>query len=120
MTAAAGLETKIGQRVAEYRETVKLTQEKLAERVGVSVESISRVERGVTLPSITRLASISEALGIELRDLLTLSQGKAAKDKALDSLHRYLASRTLAEIEVVHDVAKCIFRKKTTRRARKG
>ena len=43
------LQKKLGQRIAALRRTRKLTQEKLAEALGCSVEFISLVERGVKI-----------------------------------------------------------------------
>ena len=40
------LQRKLGRRIAELRRERKLTQEKLAEAVGCSVEFVSLVERG--------------------------------------------------------------------------
>jgi len=47
---ATQVERQLGQRVAAYRRTAGLTQEALAEKVGVAVETISRLERGSSIP----------------------------------------------------------------------
>lgn len=47
-----------------------LTQSEFAECIGVSKESISRWERGVTMPSIDRLASIADYFGCSTDYLL--------------------------------------------------
>lgn len=46
-----------------------MTQERLAEVVGCSVEFISLVERGVNAPSVAGLADFAKALRVEVRDL---------------------------------------------------
>lgn len=48
----------IGNRVKQYREAVGLTQEALAERVGLSTNYISAIERGVSFPRIERLVAV--------------------------------------------------------------
>lgn len=65
------LQKKLGRRIAELRRARKLTQERLAEAVGCSVEFISLVERGVNAPSVAGLADFAKALNIEVRELFT-------------------------------------------------
>ena len=60
----------IGQRVKSARLQAKLTQEQLAEKVGVSWSTISCLERGQHMVSIERLFEISSALNIGIETLL--------------------------------------------------
>lgn len=60
----------IGQRVKSARLQAKLTQEQLAEKVGVSWSTISCLERGQHMVSIERLFDISSALNIGIETLL--------------------------------------------------
>ena len=41
---------KIGKFICESRKSVKLTQEQLAEKLGVSKNAVSKWERGLNLP----------------------------------------------------------------------
>lgn len=65
------LQRKLGQRIAGLRRTKKLTQERLAEAVGCSVEFISLVERGVNAPSVAKLERFAKVLNVEVRELFT-------------------------------------------------
>jgi transcriptional regulator with XRE-family HTH domain len=47
-----------------------LTQEDLAERIGISARYLGQVERGQSSASVTVLGRIAEALGIDARELL--------------------------------------------------
>lgn len=58
----------LSQNLRALRKGQGLTLQQLAERVGLSASYLSQVERGVTLPSLSRLTSIAQALGVELRD----------------------------------------------------
>ncbi|MFZ6776980.1 helix-turn-helix domain-containing protein [Undibacterium sp. Ji83W] len=64
------LPSRIGKNVATKRKNLGLTQEQLAARVGVEVETISRLERGVHSPSLAMLEILSEELNIAIADLL--------------------------------------------------
>ena len=58
-----------GQNVQKYRKYRNLTQEKLAELVGVDVTSISAVETGKYFPSADDLTKIVEVLQVNFSDL---------------------------------------------------
>lgn len=51
--------------LAEWRESLGLSQEALGERLGVSGVTVSRWETGRRRPDLNVLAAICEALGIE-------------------------------------------------------
>lgn len=51
------------QLLLDARKEAKITQSELAGRVGVDKAYISRVERGLTVPSITVFSKIASALG---------------------------------------------------------
>ena len=67
---------KLGQRIAALRRSRKLTQERLAEAVGCSVEFISLVERGVNAPSVASLETFARILKVEVRELFTFGEPK--------------------------------------------
>jgi transcriptional regulator with XRE-family HTH domain len=52
------------------RHDLKMTQEELSERAGLSLRYVGAVERGDVSPSVTVLGQIAEALGAEPGDLL--------------------------------------------------
>lgn len=62
---------KIGKFIAEKRKEKKLTQESLAEKLGVTPKTISRWENGNYMPDISLLKPLSEELGITLNDLIS-------------------------------------------------
>ena len=62
---------KIGKYIAENRKKKNMTQEQLAEKLGVTSKTISRWENGNYMPDISLLKPLSEELGITLNDLLS-------------------------------------------------
>ena len=69
---------KIGKFIAKCRKEKKLTQEQLAEKLGVTSKSISRWENGRTMPDVSLFYPICIELNISVNDLL--SGEKTAKD----------------------------------------
>ena len=60
----------LGLRVKEFRKQKKLTQEKLAEIIGVDNGYISKLEVGQNFPSITTLEKIADVLDTDVSTLL--------------------------------------------------
>jgi transcriptional regulator with XRE-family HTH domain len=60
------------------RHDLKMTQEELAERAGLSARYVGAIERGDASASVTVLGRIAEALGAEPGDLLRRA-GRATK-----------------------------------------
>ncbi len=63
------VKTQLGRRITKLRQAAGLTQEKLAEKSGYSVEFVSLVERGVNAPSVEGCERIAKAVRVSLRDL---------------------------------------------------
>jgi quercetin dioxygenase-like cupin family protein/DNA-binding XRE family transcriptional regulator len=59
-----------GEHIAEIRKTYSISREDLAERSGVLVELISRIEDEGYIPELAPLIKISRALGVRLGTLL--------------------------------------------------
>ena len=62
--------TKIGKRIQAARLSIGITQEQLAEKVNLSLTSISRLENGKAMVSIEKLFNIATALNTDLSVLL--------------------------------------------------
>jgi transcriptional regulator with XRE-family HTH domain len=62
---------KLGLCISERRKFLNWTQNQLAERIDVDTETISRFERGATVPSLITLDRIATVLKVGIADLLT-------------------------------------------------
>lgn len=67
---------EIGKRIAECRRERKLTQEELANRVGVTAQALSQYERGLRYPDVGILASLCNVLNASADYLLGLEDKK--------------------------------------------
>ncbi len=61
----------LGGRIAQYRRAKNMTQEELAERVGVSPQAVSKWENDVCCPDIMLLPKLGAILGVSVDALLS-------------------------------------------------
>ena len=74
---ATNLRRQFGTRLKSIRRERKLTQEQFAELVGISVDFLSLIERGINAPSFEALERMAGKLGLPVRELFDFR--KAAK-----------------------------------------
>lgn len=60
----------LGTRIAEQRRKMNLTQDQLAEQMGVSSQAVSKWENDLSCPDISLLPSLSDLFGISIDELL--------------------------------------------------
>lgn len=65
------LKKLFGLNVQKFRKLKKLTQENLAEIIGIDATSISAIETGKYFVSAENLYKLSQALNVEIADLFT-------------------------------------------------
>ncbi|MDO4414181.1 MAG: helix-turn-helix domain-containing protein [Erysipelotrichaceae bacterium] len=63
----------LGKKIRQYRFKAGMTQEQLAEKLGIAAQSVSKWETAVTMPDITSLPLLAEIFGISIDDLFDLS-----------------------------------------------
>ncbi|MCM1065825.1 MAG: helix-turn-helix domain-containing protein [Eubacterium sp.] len=65
---------KIGEKIIELRKAKKLTQEQLADMLGVSAPAVSKWETDSSYPDITMLCPLARALGTNVDTLLSYEE----------------------------------------------
>lgn len=75
---------KLANRLVELRKEHKLSQEALAERLGLSRQSISKWERAEASPDTDNLIALAEVYGITLDQLLGNSEANAQPQPQAD------------------------------------
>lgn len=61
---------KIGKFIAELRKQKKITQEQLAEKLGITKNAVSKWERGLGLMDLSLLKPLSEILNVSVTEIL--------------------------------------------------
>ena len=70
---------KIGEKIRTLRLQHKLTQEQLADRLGVSYQSVSRWENGITYPDVELIPAIASHFSVTTDYLLYQDEEKKRK-----------------------------------------
>lgn len=94
----------IGRSIASAREKCGMTQAQLAERIGVSVQAVSKWETGRNLPEIDHLMQIAQIADVSYSALLDEADGGKAETLSLrERLFReenmYMRMRATAQTE---------------------
>jgi transcriptional regulator with XRE-family HTH domain len=69
------METKIiGNKIAEARKQLNMSQAQLAERLFISPQAVGKWERGESMPDITTFGRMAKILGVDLNYFSANSQ----------------------------------------------
>ena len=82
---------QIGQRIKELRKKNKMTQENLADYLGVTDKSVSKWECGVTLPDLALIVPLAKLFHITTDELLGMSDvvHDALREKYDNGMEKY-------------------------------
>ncbi|MBJ2305603.1 MULTISPECIES: helix-turn-helix domain-containing protein [unclassified Pseudomonas] len=98
-TESKQLTELVGQAIARQRVRSKLSQEQVAERLGIGSEAVSRIERGIVMPNVERLVELSEIFGCETADLLT--EGSSRPEDQVRRLYDLLSTLSASDRTLV-------------------
>jgi len=91
---------EMGQRIMVRRKALRMTQEALAEKLGVSTQMISNLELGKKAIRPDNLARVCDVLGLSADFVLTGTSTKTA----VDAVTEKLVQLTAEELRMVNDM----------------
>lgn len=95
----------IGQRIRKIRKARGLSQEKLAEKVGISTTHMSHIETANTKMSLSIFAKIASALEVQADELLYDSSSKGRK-ASITHITEILDDCNSIQIRIIEDIIK--------------
>jgi transcriptional regulator with XRE-family HTH domain len=112
------LSRALGAAIRASRQAAALTQQVVAQRAGVGLETYGRLERGLLPPSVSVLQRVCRVLGISLDEVLKLGKGAtapkaraASEDASAQAMHRLLkvaSGLDKRSLEVLHQCARVL------------
>jgi transcriptional regulator with XRE-family HTH domain len=91
------------ERIKQLRKAKGMTQEKLAARAELTTEAVTRVERGVRMPTLKTLGKIAHGLGVSPAALVDV--GNALPEPVLSAPVARIVSRLEDQSEAVQVAA---------------
>jgi transcriptional regulator with XRE-family HTH domain len=124
------ISARLGSVAKDARKRAELTQEDVAERLGIASEVYGRMERGIVMPSVPTLRKICRTLGVSASELLGLEvaelpvslvspQTRVEDPPELRRLLRRLRTMDKAQLAAIRSVASVMQTQDTERVSRK-
>ena len=98
-TKVDALALSIGKAIATRRQDAGLTQEQVAEQLKIGNEAVSRMERGLVMPTVARLLELADMFRCDASGLLVESSNRPAEQA--QHLVQMLARLDSADREMV-------------------
>ncbi len=91
------LRDAVGAHIAELRHENGLTQQELAERAEISLETVRKLEQYARTPSLAMLDSVASALGVTAGELIEPASPKGKPGRRRERLPDYLPESVLSQ-----------------------
>lgn len=98
---------EIGQRIRKFRKAYNLSQEELADKVGISTTHMSHIETGNTKLSLPVFVDIAKALSVSTDELL-YDIPELNKTPIKQELSTILDSCSLQDAYIITDIIKTV------------
>ena len=93
----------IAKKIRLARKNAKLTQEELAEKIGISAKQISRIEIATYSPSLSTFLKLINVLNIDISDF-GVQNFKETQNTTRDNLIKLIYSSSDSEIEFYYSI----------------
>jgi transcriptional regulator with XRE-family HTH domain len=98
----------VGKRIKIVRQRSGLTQDQLAEQVGLSPKYISGIERGVENPSMDILLRVAKILGVEPYDLFLFGESEESEKTLRKGIEKMVREADREKLQLYFDVMRNI------------
>lgn len=98
---------EIGQRIRRIRKAHKLSQEELAEKVGISTTHMSHIETGNTKLSLSVFVDIAESLDVQT-DSLLYDAPRDSVNTAMNDIAAIMEECDAKQARVISDMVKAM------------
>lgn len=96
---------EIGQRIRKYRKALNLSQEQLAEKIGISTTHMSHIETANTKLSLAVLVDIATTLSVQT-DAIIYGELQQNKTSIKQEVSDIIDSCSAKKLNIINDVLK--------------
>lgn len=93
------MENKLAKNIRDYRKSLGLTQEQLAERLEITLGTVSKWERGSSEPALEFIMELAEIFHVSVDALIGYSMRGADADAEADRIDEMANKMTFEELE---------------------
>ena len=98
------MQLKLSENIKRYRKEMNLTQEELAEALGVTIGAVSKWENGNNVPDIMTLMELANFFNISMDELLSFDMSSKKIEDMCKKMDEYSINHRFDEaISVVND-----------------
>ncbi len=97
----------LGKRIKELRKSLGITQIELAEKVDVDPKYVSRIETGISNPSLKTVEKISEIMNVDVARLFKPDEINE-KNKIISKITERLHSTSLKNAQTIYEISEQI------------
>lgn len=95
------LKEKLGKRIRELRKSRGLTQEQVAEMIGMEPPNISKMENGFHFPKLENIEKLSRIFNVEVKELFNFEHFQT-KQALIKKINDYLKTANTQNVETVY------------------
>lgn len=99
------MENQLAENIREYRKSMGLTQEQLAERLGITLGTVSKWERGGSEPDLGYLMDLAELFRVSVDALIGFSLRGSNADEEADRIEALVNRVPFAELQAEYEKA---------------
>ena len=96
-----------GKRIRELRKAKSLTQEQLAEKIGLDVKQISNIETGVCFTTMNTIEKLADCFDCEIYQLFNFSHLKS-KENLISVLTDNINNASEKEVQLISKIVTSI------------
>ncbi len=100
----------LGGRIKELRRLRNLSQEQVAERVGIDPKHLSRIEVGRGFPSLQTLEKLARVLNVDLKDFFEFAHRDGSPKEVKASLGSLLKEADPDSLRLLVKIARAVVR----------
>ena len=89
----------IGEKITELRKKYNYTQENLAEKIGVTRQTLSNWESNITSPDLNQASLLCKELKININDLLDNELELDVKDNSNNILNKLVGKKVILDFD---------------------
>jgi len=99
------MENQLAENIREYRKSMGLTQEQLAERLGITLGTVSKWERGGSEPDLGYLMELAELFRVSVDALIGFSMRGSNADEEADRIEALVNRVSFEELQAEYEKA---------------